>query len=226
MTRAVVVGGSVAGCCAARALADAFDEVVASIATPSRPTRASARACRRRHVHALLELRRELDALFPGFTPTMLARGARDLDFGWEFAALREVGWRPRARSPYTALFASRTLLESVVREALRRTPRVVVRERTAVDGLVAGDGGRARAPAPACPTAARRRSTRIAWSTRAAAGRRRRSGSARSASSRPRGDRRPADRGLRDALVLRPRPDSMAGSPDEPPVDPSRATP
>jgi 2-polyprenyl-6-methoxyphenol hydroxylase-like FAD-dependent oxidoreductase len=147
MTRAVVVGGSVAGLCAARALADTFDEVTV-LDRDVFPTDAEERAGvpQGRHVHALLERgRRELEALFPGFTATMRARGAHELDFGWDFAALREIGWQPRDRAPYCALFASRTLIESVVRELLRRTPHVTLRERTAVDGLVAVGNGRPR---------------------------------------------------------------------------------
>ncbi len=99
-----------------------------------------------RHVHALLERgRRDLDRLFPGFVRIMLERGALDLDFGLDFAALRLIGWQPRGRSPYPALFASRTLIESVVRERLRCIPNVEFLERTSVAGLLAEGNGHPR---------------------------------------------------------------------------------
>jgi len=145
MSHAVVIGGSIAGLCAARVLSDVFDHVT-MLDRDTLPADASERVGvpQGRHVHVLLERgRREIERLFPGFTDTMLAGGAHALDFGWEFAVLRQAGWQSRGRSPYTGLFASRTLLESVLRDRVRRAPRVEVRERTVVTGFVgdAGDG-------------------------------------------------------------------------------------
>lgn len=141
---AVVIGGSIAGLCAARVLADAFAHVTV-IDRDSLPATIGERAGvpQGRHVHALLERgRRDLDRLFPGFVRLMLERGACDLDVGWELAALRQFGWQPRARSAFSALFASRSLLEATVRELLRRIPNVELLERTAVTGLlIEGDG-------------------------------------------------------------------------------------
>src|SRR2546429_61797 len=50
-----------------------------------------------------------------------------------------------REESGIRTLFASRTLLETIVRDLLRALPRVELIERTAVTGLVAERDGRAR---------------------------------------------------------------------------------
>jgi 2-polyprenyl-6-methoxyphenol hydroxylase-like FAD-dependent oxidoreductase len=144
--RAVVIGGSIAGLCAARVLADWFDAVTV-LDRDGYPAGTVERAGvpQSRHVHALLARgRRELERLFPGFDARMRAAGAHEVDFGWDFAALRADGWAPRERTGITTLFASRTLLETTVRDLLRRVPRVALVERAAVTGLVAdGDGAR-----------------------------------------------------------------------------------
>ena len=142
-THAVVVGGSVAGLCAARVLADAFERVTV-LDRDTYPTGALPRAGvpQGRHVHALLARgRQELERLFPGFDGLMHERGALEIDFGWDFATLRGAGWMPRERYGIRTFFASRLLLESVVRELLRRHANVALVEATAAAGLVA-DGG------------------------------------------------------------------------------------
>jgi len=138
--RAVVIGGSIAGLCAARVLADYFDRVtvVDRDAYPQGPAE-RAGVPQGRHVHALLARgRRELERLFPGFERQMLGAGAHEIDFARDFATLRGEGWMAREESGIATLFASRTLLESIVRDLLRAVPRVELVERTAVTGLVA----------------------------------------------------------------------------------------
>src|SRR5690606_14905845 len=66
---------------------------------------------------------------------------AMRIDFGLEFARLGREGWAPRQPGSVPTLFASRNLLESIVREALRRVRNVEVRERSTVTGLRATDG-------------------------------------------------------------------------------------
>ena len=146
--RAVVIGGSIAGLCAARVLADWFDRVTV-VDRDAYPAGALERAGvpQGRHVHALLAGgRRELERLFAGFDRSMLAAGAHEIDFSWDFAALRTGGWAPREASGITTLFASRALLETTVRDLLRAVPRVELVERTAVTGIVADGDGRPRA--------------------------------------------------------------------------------
>src|SRR6059036_3356187 len=147
MQRAVVIGGSIAGLCAARVLADYFDRVTV-LDRDSYPAGPLDRAGvpQGRHVHALLARgRRDLERLFPGFEQRMLAAGAHEIDFGCDFATLRGASWAVREESGIRTLFASRTLLETIVRDLLRALPRVELVERTAVTGLVAERDGRAR---------------------------------------------------------------------------------
>lgn len=137
---AVVVGGSLAGLCAASALARRFRRVTV-VERDALPDDASTRPGTQqgRHVHVLLTRgRRELDALFPGFEAQLLARGAVELDFGMTFAVLRQHGWQRRQPFDITGLFQSRALLESVARDLARRIPNLEIRERTDVLGLVA----------------------------------------------------------------------------------------
>src|SRR5687768_16051558 len=96
--RAVVVGGSIAGLCAARVLSPFFERVTV-IDRDALPASIEDRpgVPQGRHVHALLARGlRELDDLFPGFDARLRARGAVDIDFGMDFVALRPFGWAPR----------------------------------------------------------------------------------------------------------------------------------
>jgi len=145
MTRqahAIVIGGSMAGMCAARILADHFDKV--TIVDRDRyPDGAFERAGvpQSRHVHVLLARGRiELENLFPGFEQTMLSRGAIDTDFGWDFAALRVTGWAPREVYGIKLLHASRVLLEAVVRELLRKHRNLAFIEGTRITELIANE--------------------------------------------------------------------------------------
>ena len=137
---AIVIGGSIAGLCAGRVLSDFFDHVTV-IDRDTYPTGTQERAGvpQSRHVHALLARgRQELERLFPGFDRLMAARGAPDLDFGLDFAALRPTGWAHRETEGFRLLFASRNLLEATVRELFRLLPNVTLQERATVTGLIA----------------------------------------------------------------------------------------
>ena len=72
----------------------------------------------------------------------MLERGAIEINFGRDFAALRADGWAERRPNSITTLFASRVLIEATVRELLRRIPNVELIERAEAVGFetVRGD--------------------------------------------------------------------------------------
>jgi 2-polyprenyl-6-methoxyphenol hydroxylase-like FAD-dependent oxidoreductase len=143
-THAIVIGGSLAGLCAARVLAGAVDEVIVLDRDhyPAEPV-GRAGVPQGRHLHALLSRGCvELERLFPGFRRDMLDAGAIEIDLDGDFVRLLRDGWvRPRP-SGYTWLFASRPLTESIVRAHCRRLPNVRLVEGCAVDRLV-GDAGR-----------------------------------------------------------------------------------
>ena len=82
--RAVVIGGSMAGLCAARVLADTFAEVVV-LERDRLPTEPVGRtgAPQTSHPHALLEAgRATLEDLFPGFGEDLLTDGGLLIDSG------------------------------------------------------------------------------------------------------------------------------------------------
>jgi len=100
-----------------------------------------------RHVHALLARgRKELEGLFPGFDQAMRERGANELDFGLDFATLRSDGWAPREANGLSLFFASRNLIEALVRGLCRKLPNATLLERTSVTGITAAHNGSLRA--------------------------------------------------------------------------------
>jgi 2-polyprenyl-6-methoxyphenol hydroxylase-like FAD-dependent oxidoreductase len=133
-----VIGGSMAGLCAARVLSGFYDKVTV-IDRDAYPAGAHERpgVPQSRHVHALLARGRlELDRLFPGFEKTMIERGAIEINFGRDFAALRAKGWAERRTDSITTLFASRVLIEATARELLRTTANVELIERAEAVGF------------------------------------------------------------------------------------------
>ncbi len=135
---AIVIGGSMAGLCAAQVLSGFYDKITV-LDRDSYPAGAHERpgVPQSRHVHALLSRGRlELERLFPGFEKNMLDRGAIEINFSRDFAALRANGWAARRSDRLTTLFASRVLIEETIRELLRRTANVELIERVEAVGF------------------------------------------------------------------------------------------
>ena len=141
---AVVIGGSVAGLLAARALTDAYERVTIldrdELTEGVAPRRSVPQG---RHAHALLPLgQASLERLLPGFSGELVAAGAA------ECAALEQmrfiVGGHELARAVTGAssIFASRPFIEGHVRRRVRALPSVEVVERCDVLGLTT-DGDR-----------------------------------------------------------------------------------
>jgi len=120
--RAVVVGGSMAGLCAARVLADAFEEVVVleRDAFPDEPV-ARDGAPQTSHPHALLEAgRATLADFFPGFGEDLSAAGGLLIDASTETVWYDQGGFVADAPTRLPMYCASRPLFEHVVRERVR----------------------------------------------------------------------------------------------------------
>ena len=135
---AIVIGGSIAGLCAARVLADHFERV-SVLDRDSFPRDGQHRkgVPQSRHPHAMLDAgRRELDRLFPGFEELCRERGALDLDPGLDMATLRQAGWSERRESQFSLMFSSRVLIEGAIRDLFAKLPNVTVREKAEVIGL------------------------------------------------------------------------------------------
>lgn len=143
---AVVLGGSMAGLCAAGALAPYFDRVVV-LERDELPADAEHRrgVPQSKHPHFLLNSgRRAISDLFPGFEEALIAAGGLHLMPSMDAAYLERNGWASRKRSAMTMVYSSRILIERVLRDQVRRVGNVVVREGVSVRGLDTTGGGTA----------------------------------------------------------------------------------
>ncbi|HEY6258074.1 MAG TPA: FAD-binding monooxygenase [Xanthobacteraceae bacterium] len=133
--RAIVIGASMGGLLAARALADYYGEVtlVERDALPDgyEPRKGVPQG---RHVHGLLARGREvLEQLFPGFTEEMVAQGATSGDIVDKVLWFNHGFYLCNAPSKLLGLAISRLMLEGSVRRRLLQLPNVRFRERCAV---------------------------------------------------------------------------------------------
>lgn len=140
---AVVIGGSMAGLLAARAL-DGFFDLVTILDRDSFPEQFDHRrhVPQSRHVHVLLARGRAiLEAQFPGITDELVSHGATSRDIG---RSSRSYFGRDRL-SPgdigEQSMLVSRPLLEGHVRRRLAATPSVRFLEGYVARGLVADEG-------------------------------------------------------------------------------------
>ncbi|WP_435097294.1 NAD(P)/FAD-dependent oxidoreductase [Halarchaeum sp. P4] len=130
---AVVLGGSIAGLCAARVLADAYDSVtvVERDVLPDEPVVRDG-APQTRQPHILLEAgRATVEDLFPGFCETVLARGGLLVDAARDLSMYREGGFVAAAETRLSLYCATRPLFEQVARERVRALDDVTVRDGT-----------------------------------------------------------------------------------------------
>ncbi|MEU5942260.1 FAD-dependent monooxygenase [Micromonospora sp. NPDC047548] len=144
MSRAVVLGGGLAGMLAAAALARAVDEVIVverdQLPTEPQPRRGLPQG---HHSHILMRGGVEaFDQLLPGTTDLLYAAGAKRRGLPSGALARGPEGWMERLDTDAYLLLCSRELLDHVVREQVLRDRRVTVREGTRVTGLI-GDSGR-----------------------------------------------------------------------------------
>jgi len=133
--------------CAARVLSDHFERVTL-IERDDLPEGAAHRkgVPQSRHPHGLLDRgRSELNALFPGLDASLHERGGLDMDTALELATLNPDGWAARRRTGHQMLFASRLLIESVIRDRIRKNPRITIVEGTEVTALVSAPGDTSR---------------------------------------------------------------------------------
>ena len=141
---AVVLGGSMAGLCAAGALAPHFDEVVV-LERDELPADAEHRrgVPQSKHPHFLLNSgRRAISDLFPGFEDDLIAAGGLHLMPSMDAAYLENAGWAPRKQASMTMVYSSRILIERVLRDKVRLLSNVTIHEGISVNGLVTTDGG------------------------------------------------------------------------------------
>lgn len=130
-SQAVVLGGSMAGLCAARVLRDAFDEVVV-IERDTLPESPAVRggAPQTGQPHSMLEAgRATLDDFFPGFSEDVQAAGGLELDMIDDVVWYNRGGAVAGTDTDLPALYASRPLFEHVVRERIHRDSAIHLRD-------------------------------------------------------------------------------------------------
>jgi 2-polyprenyl-6-methoxyphenol hydroxylase-like FAD-dependent oxidoreductase len=129
--RAVVVGASVAGLCAARVLEDAYEEVVI-LERDDLPAGPAIRdgAPQTSQPHSMLEAgRATLEAFFPGFERAVLDAGGLRLDMSRDVVWYDKGGPVAPSETDLPALHASRALFEHVLRERVRGRDGIRIRD-------------------------------------------------------------------------------------------------
>jgi 2-polyprenyl-6-methoxyphenol hydroxylase-like FAD-dependent oxidoreductase len=136
---AVVIGASVGGLLAARALADHYEQVTLL----ERDTFPAAPAHRKgtpqsRHAHAVLVRGLEImESYFPGLIATLVAQGADYGDVSQNARWFHEGGYHQPALSGHNAINVGRPLLEATLRARLLEFPNVQIVEGCDVLGLL-----------------------------------------------------------------------------------------
>jgi 2-polyprenyl-6-methoxyphenol hydroxylase-like FAD-dependent oxidoreductase len=128
---AIVIGASMGGLMAGRALADYYDEVTL-VDRDALPLRYEPRkgVPQGRHTHGLLARGREvLDQLFPGFTAEMVAEGAVPGDVADAVLWFNHGFYLRNVHSGLSGLAISRPMLEGGVRRRLLQLPNVRIRQ-------------------------------------------------------------------------------------------------
>jgi 2-polyprenyl-6-methoxyphenol hydroxylase-like FAD-dependent oxidoreductase len=135
---AVVIGGSMSGLLAARALADHFERVTVlerdQLPDGPEPRKGTPQA---RHIHVLLTAgRRVLERMFPGLIQDLIAAGAEDYDATADIEWLSPGGRCVRFPSGIRTIGATRDLIEWGIRLRTLKDARIVVRTGVDVTGL------------------------------------------------------------------------------------------
>lgn len=142
--RAIVIGASIGGLLAARALADFFDRVTLIERDTFPPVGEPRKGVPQgRHTHVLLSRGRDiLEGLFPGLTVDLIEQGAPLLNRpDKELIWFDSDGYHCRFTSDRTgALLVSRLLLEGYVRQRVMALPDVTAIEQCNVLGLVSSE--------------------------------------------------------------------------------------
>lgn len=124
---AVVIGSSLAGLTAARALAGFMDQVtvIERDWLPRGPGRRRG-VPQARHTHSLMTAAHQgLEQLFPGIGEDLARAGAVHVRIPADMLLLGPAGWLPRCDAGLSMLSAGRDLLDAVIRDRLRAAPQV-----------------------------------------------------------------------------------------------------
>lgn len=125
--KAIVIGASIAGLVAARALSD-FAETVSIVDRDLPPASITSRkgVPQGKHVHGVLA--GGLDAfkiLFPGILDELIASGSQVVDMGEDVRWFNNGDWRLRAKCGVSACLQTRPLLEHLIRGRVEKLPNI-----------------------------------------------------------------------------------------------------
>ncbi len=136
---AVVVGGSIAGIAAAKALTETFERVIVlEKDDPHRRREGRPGAAQGWHLHHLLTAGRiELERLFPGIIDDMVREGAFDVDMAAEYRIRLGGTWKKPSTGDIQIVCAGRPLLEWCIRRRLDDEPAISFRYESEVADLV-----------------------------------------------------------------------------------------
>jgi len=129
MGRAVVIGASIAGLLAARALSKHFEQVTV-LDRDTLPEEPDARrgVPHGKHVHLLLiRGQHAMEDLLPGLVPALVARGATRLNTGTDLAWHHFGCWKARFESDLYGVSVSRPVLEHEIRRRVSQLQNVFV---------------------------------------------------------------------------------------------------
>jgi 2-polyprenyl-6-methoxyphenol hydroxylase-like FAD-dependent oxidoreductase len=141
---AIVIGASMGGLMAARALAEHYAKVTIvdrdDLADTGEPRKGVPQG---RHAHGLLARGREvLEEFFPGLSEELVSHGALRCDILDDVLWYSDGAHLKRAKSDMIGLLLSRPMLEEHVRRRLLQRGNVLAMDATSVLGLVADAGG------------------------------------------------------------------------------------
>jgi 2-polyprenyl-6-methoxyphenol hydroxylase-like FAD-dependent oxidoreductase len=136
--RAVVIGASIAGLLAARALSESFESVaLLDRDVPSDSPVARKGVPQGRHVHGVLAGGFDvLNSFFPGITEQLTAEGSRISDISQDVLWFSSDAWRLRCKSGIVGCIQSRPFLEMHIRRRIAKLPNVQQLCNLSVNGL------------------------------------------------------------------------------------------
>ena len=142
---AVVVGGSIAGMLAARALSDDFAKVTVlerDTHHPMEMTAGRASTSQAQHAHHLLQGgQRVFTELFPDFVADFVAAGGKVVDSTRDFRFYQNSGWKVVFDGGTEVCVGRRSLIEGVLRRQLEKLPTIDYRYQAEAEDLLHQDG-------------------------------------------------------------------------------------
>jgi len=137
--KAIVIGGSIAGLLAARALSDHFEEVI--LIEKDRYTddgKVRNGTPQANHIHLLLVKGKEiLQDFFPDLEGDLVKNGANKIDFLNDGRFRLPSGWAQRFESGVVTFTCTRTLLENTIRHQVQKISNIKILENKAISSFV-----------------------------------------------------------------------------------------